>query len=74
MVVAVFFSPKTRTREELSRRRLRPRPRPVLQRRYLRRGYRQPNDANDEEEEEEKNEEDTKTDADEDGVRSHESS
>jgi hypothetical protein len=57
----------------LSRRRLRPRPRPVLQRRYLRRGYRQPNDANDEEEEEE-NEEDTKTDADEDGVRSHESS
>ena len=71
MVVAVFL-PKTRTREELSRRRLRP-PRPVLQRRYLRRGYRQPNDANDEEEEEE-NEEDTKTDADEDGVRSHESS
>lgn len=73
MVVAVFL-PKTRTREELSRRRLRPRPRPVLQRRYLRRGYRQPNDANDEEEEEEENEEDTKTDADEDGVRSHESS
>ena len=73
MVVAVFL-PKTRTREELSRRRVRPRPRPVLQRRYLRRGYRQPNDANDEEEEEE-NEEDTKTDArDEDGVRSHESS
>ena len=72
MVVAVFL-PKTRTREELSRRRLRPRPRPVLQRRYLRRGYRQPNDANDEEEEEE-NEEDTKTGADEDGVRSHESS
>ena len=71
MVVAVFL-PKTRTREELSRRRLRPRP--VLQRRYLRRGYRQPNDANDEEEEEEENEEDTKTDADEDGVRSHESS
>lgn len=74
MVVAVFL-PKTRTREELSRRRVRPRPRPVLQRRYLRRGYRQPNDANDEEEEEEENEEDTKTDArDEDGVRSHESS
>jgi len=46
-----------------------------LQRRYLRRGYRQPNDANDEEEEEEEeNEEDTKTDADTDGVRSHESS
>ena len=70
MVVAVFFLPKTRTREELSRRRVRPRPRPVLQRRYLRRGYRQPNDVNDEEEEE--NEEDTKTDTD-DGV-SHKSS